>query len=335
MTLSIAPSPRQGPRALPALRPLNLRGRSADINEFHRARIIAAMADVASQNGGEHASVAKVIARVGLSRRTFYQHFANGQECLLAVFDDALARATIRVHAAYAVEGPWVARLRGAVLALLALLDESPDLARLCVLRLHTDDPAMRGRRRQLLEMVAGALDDGRCKLAASRQPPPFAGEAAAGAGLSLLYTALMDRQAGLRDELFGPLVATLLFSYRGPAAARRELSRPVPKPRPAAPPRGGGVALAVRPRMRVTYRTAQVLSVIATNPGVSNRVVASGAGIRDQGQISKLLARLRGLGLIDSAPGEPGVNAWQLTREGETLCRELGIAVLARDGSA
>jgi AcrR family transcriptional regulator len=311
-----------------------LRARSRDINEFYRARIIAAMADVASHSGPEHASVARVIARVGLSRRTFYQHFANCQECLLAVFDDALAGAMIRIQAAYDIEGPWVARLRNAVLALLALIDESPDLARLCVLRLHTDDPAMRARRTQLLQTLAGALDDGR-RLAESRQPPPLAGEATAGAGLSLLYTALIDRREGLSDELLGPLMATLLLPYRGLGAARRELSRPAPKARPSPAPRGDGAALAIPPRMRVTYRTAQVLSVIATNPGVSNRVVASGAGVRDQGQISKLLARLRGLGLIDSAQAEPGVNAWHLTREGEAFCRALGIAVLARDASA
>ncbi len=301
---------------------------SGDLNDFHRARIIAAMASVAAENGAEHPSIARVIARVGLSRRTFYQHFSGGQDCLLAVYDDALARATVRVQAAYALEGPWVTRLRAAVLALLVLLDESPDLARLCVLRLHTDEPEMRARRSQLLRALAAGLEQGRSELADSRQPPPLAGEAAAGAGLSLLYTALTDRRTALAHELLGPLMAILLLPYRGPALARRELSRPAPQARSS--PRSGGdeSTFAARPRMRVTYRTAQVLNVIATTPGVSNRVVAAEAGIRDQGQISKLLARLRGLKLIDSEAAEAGVNAWRLTREGEALCRALGIAV-------
>ncbi len=293
------------------------------------------MADVACEHGVEHASIARVIARVGLSRRTFYQHFPNRRECLLAVFDDAMARTTTRVQAAYGVEGPWVARLRHGLLALLAVLDESPDLARLCLLLLHTDDPAMRPRRRQLLDALAGVLEQGRLELPASRQPPPLADEATAGAALSLVYSALIDRQPGLSQDLPGPLMAILLLPYRGPTLARRELSRPPPKSRPTPSPRGDGAGLASRPRMRVTYRTAQVLSVIATSPGISNRTVAAEAGVRDQGQISKLLARLRALQLIESEQVEAGANAWRLTREGEGLCRAIGISVRGRDGSS
>ncbi len=72
---------------------------------------------------------------------------------------------------------------------------------------------------------------------------------------------------------------------------------------------------------MRLTYRTVRVLLAIDAIGGrgspPSNRQVATAAGISDQGQISKLLARLQPLGLIgntggDHAKGEP--NAWSLT---------------------
>ncbi len=42
---------------------------------------------------------------------------------------------------------------------------------------------------------------------------------------------------------------------------------------------------------MRATYRTLRVLATIACRPGVSNREVADGAGITDEGQVSRLLA--------------------------------------------
>jgi hypothetical protein len=41
------------------------------------------------------------------------------------------------------------------------------------------------------------------------------------------------------------------------------------------------------------------VLIAIGSHAGASNRQVGEAAGIADQGQISKLLARLDGLGLI------------------------------------
>jgi hypothetical protein len=56
---------------------------------------------------------------------------------------------------------------------------------------------------------------------------------------------------------------------------------------------------------------------------GPSNRRIADAAGVSDQGQISKLLARLEHLGLIANhgagpARGEP--NVWKLTAKGEQI---------------
>ena len=71
---------------------------------------------------------------------------------------------------------------------------------------------------------------------------------------------------------------------------------------------------------MRLTYRTVRVLMAIAAHPGSSNRVIANAAEVTDQGQMSKLLARLHDIGLISNtgggaARGEP--NAWTLTEKG------------------
>ena len=78
---------------------------------------------------------------------------------------------------------------------------------------------------------------------------------------------------------------------------------------------------------MRLTYRTVRALESIAERPGASNREVAERAGVHDPGQISKLLMRLKGLGLIANkseghAKGEP--NAWQLTSLGEHLIEQI-----------
>jgi DNA-binding MarR family transcriptional regulator len=68
-----------------------------------------------------------------------------------------------------------------------------------------------------------------------------------------------------------------------------------------------------------------RVLSAIGEQPGASNRDVASAADVADQGQTSKLLARLERLGLIHNTAGqghqptgEP--NAWKLTTRGEEI---------------
>ena len=76
-----------------------------------------------------------------------------------------------------------------------------------------------------------------------------------------------------------------------------------------------------------MTYRTARVLATIASHPGISNRMVAAEAGINDQGQISKLLTRLKRLGLTENtgdgrSKGES--NAWRLTELGAQVAMRL-----------
>jgi chromosome segregation and condensation protein ScpB len=71
---------------------------------------------------------------------------------------------------------------------------------------------------------------------------------------------------------------------------------------------------------MRFTYRTVRTLMCIAKTPGASNREIGLAAGISDQGQASKLLARLKRLGLVENggdghSKGAP--NAWTLSSKG------------------
>ncbi|HEY5344334.1 MAG TPA: hypothetical protein VIJ66_11840 [Solirubrobacteraceae bacterium] len=74
----------------------------------------------------------------------------------------------------------------------------------------------------------------------------------------------------------------------------------------------------------RPTLRTHKVLAAVAERPGANNRQVGVAAGVSDQGQMSRLLARLGGLGLLENrgtrelgAPYE-----WHLTVRGEESLR-------------
>jgi DNA-binding MarR family transcriptional regulator len=68
-----------------------------------------------------------------------------------------------------------------------------------------------------------------------------------------------------------------------------------------------------------------RVLTFIGEHPGASNREVADGAGISDQGQISKLLTRLERLELVvNTGEGQTqgGSNSWHLTERGSLVER-------------
>jgi DNA-binding MarR family transcriptional regulator len=111
-----------------------------------------------------------------------------------------------------------------------------------------------------------------------------------------------------------------IVLPYLGPAAARKELAKPLPKISAAAPHEGNPLG---ELEMRLTYRTVRVLMAIAAQPGSSNRTVADAAEVTDQGQISKLLTRLHDIDLIQNTGGgatrgEP--NAWTLTNKGKRV---------------
>ena len=299
------------------------------VDEFQRARILAAMAELACEQGPEHVTVTQVAARVRVARRTFYDIFTDREECLVAVVDEALLHIGRRACSAFANDGEWVDRVRAALFELLLYVEFEPDLARLCLLRLNADEPAMRKRRRKLVRTLAAAIEQGR----PAQSPPsssraPFAAEALVGAIASLLYTRLLARESVCARELLGPLMSVLVLPYLGSLAAHHELSQPPPPSAPHPTPTGHVDEPAPQPSIgRVTYRTARALNAIAASPGASNRNIALAAGIKDPGQISRLLTRLQNLGLIQNRGGGPAGNAWHLTDEGRALSGTIGLA--------
>jgi AcrR family transcriptional regulator len=70
-----------------------------------RSRMHGAMIEAVAANGYERTSVKHVVGLAGVSRRSFYEQFANKQECFLATFDVIAARGAGRVSAAYRSAG--------------------------------------------------------------------------------------------------------------------------------------------------------------------------------------------------------------------------------------
>ncbi len=132
------------------------------VSDIQRARILAAMVDVASERGGGNVTVAHVVARSGVSRRTFYEIFQGREDCFLAALDDAIARIAAEVVPAYRQPGPWRERIRAGLRALLEYVDYDPPVARLVVVESLAAGPGALERRRRLLAQIVAAVDEGR-----------------------------------------------------------------------------------------------------------------------------------------------------------------------------
>jgi AcrR family transcriptional regulator len=289
------------------------------IHEAHRLRVLWATAVLACDRGWESVTVSGIIGRAGISRQAFYRLFNSREECLVAVLEQAVEQATARVGAAYDSRARWVDRVRAGLLALLELFDEQPELAELCVLTAVAAPHATLAHRKKILDTLAAILDEGREEPRAVPTPSPLAAEAAIGGALAVLHRRLLQRERQGLVELLNPLMAIVVLPYLGVAAAADEMKRPAPRA-VARVSRGGGRQPLDGLNIRLTYRTMRVLTTIAAQGGLSNLEVSRRAGITDQGQISKLLARLASIGLVENigAGRSSGLqNAWRLTPKG------------------
>ncbi len=278
--------------------------------------------------GGSAVTVADVIARSGVSSAAFHDTFADREACVLAAFDLGVRRARKRMVAAYAAEPRWLDAVKAALAAFLRFLEDEPALGRLLVVNSMSGGEQVLRRRAQVLRALAAVVDRGRLERSAGKpQPPAVIAEGVVGAVLAVLQNRLLADERGAVMELFGSLVSIIVLPYLGAGVARRELTRPAPRIRTAAETgsKGAGRSVEHGGGMRLTYRTARVLSAIADYPGASNREVADRADIIDQGQISKLLGRLEARELIEKmgegrTRGAP--NAWRLTERGKLVLK-------------
>lgn len=322
-----APVSRQ-PRPA-AVRAPRRRMHSVEIEGIRRKRMIDGAIEAVQELGYAGLTVAQVITRARASRKTFYELFYDREDCFLAAFEQLLDCVRLSVGDAYAQASDWRAGVRAALAKILELAEREPALAKLCIVETLGVGEAVDRRRSEVLSELAEFVDRGRLLSAAGREPPPVTAEVVVGGIVAVLHSRLL---AARRDEpplhdLLGPLMSMVVMPYLGARAASRELERPpdtvalkTPARKPA-PRRDLFDGL----KMRLTYRTVRVLAVIAAHPGVSNREVAAGSGIVDQGQVSKLLSRLAGLELIENRgtfQGRGAANAWWLTPRGAHIER-------------
>ena len=319
-------------------------GPRGQVAEMQRSRLLAAAVRTVEELGYARATVAHITRRARVSRRTFYDLFSSREDCLGAVLKDAARRIGVEIDRAGLEDLGWRERVRTGLWAILSFFDREPVLARMCVVQSLRGGQGVLERREEILRGLARVVDEGRLEGPRGGECPPLTAEGLVGAAFAIVYARLLrgDREplTGLSSELMGMIV----LPYLGPAVARREQARPVPVSTVVRAARGAGEMVQAERDplegipMRLTYRTARVLEVIADRPGVSNREVAEQAGVSDQGQISKLLARLERLGLTANGgeghtKGEP--NAWTLTPTGRRVAHSIRTHVSDRKEAA
>lgn len=184
-----------------------------------RERLIDGLVEVANRHGYAGASVSAVIAEAGVSRPTYYEYFADREDCFAATIREVHGELRKAVKAALAEAGPDTA-LAAAVTVVTEFAGEQPARARFLFGESMSGGQAALDARDEGIAVIAG--DIARAERAADPETPlcDVDPRIAIGSAYRLIATRLRRGEAAI-SILRGDLL-DWLASYAVPASRRR-----------------------------------------------------------------------------------------------------------------
>jgi AcrR family transcriptional regulator/predicted transcriptional regulator len=285
-----------------------------------RDRLVATMGELTAELGLAAVGVHHVCQRAGVSRRTYYEIYADRDGCVVDMHEEAFGRLMGHLSEVVADAGAvWEDRAVAVTQALLGAWDADRVLAQVCLVSSVSGNPEALELRRLAMQQIAGLLAD------PPRQPMVEAPVlACAVSGIwGLAFTQLTEKPDASISDLAGVAIFMLLapFVGRRQAAAR-------------AAGRGGTAAYVTRwtptvvggdddRGLLVTELTSQTLRYLNGHPGAANIDIARAVDVRHESQMSRHLWRLEKAGMVNRRK-EGRTNAWVLTARGEEAARAL-----------
>ena len=181
-----------------------------------RDRLFAAAAAVFARAGYAEASAEAIAREAGMSKATFYEHFANKEECLLALFDTA-SMAVLQAMARATAEAGDDSRdrMRAGAVAFLEMLADHPNEAQTLLVEVIGAGERGAERRDNVFIAFAEAIDAENAAAARRGTMPRFASPhdayAIVGAVAELASRQLRRGEPADVREL-EPLVRRLIF---------------------------------------------------------------------------------------------------------------------------
>jgi AcrR family transcriptional regulator len=121
-----------------------------------RTRLLEAVGRAVADKGYAAATIDDIVRGAGVSKKTFYDQFADKLDCFLAAYEAASDELFEHVRAAQdAADGEWLERTRAGIHAYLRWLAAEPALARVFLIEVAAAGPEALERRERLRERYA------------------------------------------------------------------------------------------------------------------------------------------------------------------------------------
>lgn len=172
----------------------------ADIAADRRRRLREAIVEEVASRGYAGTSVAHVIGRAGVSRKSFYELYENKEACFLHACDDASERVRALFAGSCDDDRPHVACVERGLQALLDCCAAEPSFARTFVVEALSAGDAARERR-------DAAIRDAARRIAPPGAVPDLLPEAIAGGIWAILYSRIARGETTELPRLRGQLM--------------------------------------------------------------------------------------------------------------------------------
>jgi AcrR family transcriptional regulator len=198
-----------------------------------RLRLLSSAIAVAGSDGYAAMTVSAVIARANVSRKTFYEQFADREHCFLSAYELIVGRALAGIRAAYAIQAPWPDRLRAAIGWALHVLARHPSETRVAFVEVLAAGPRALGLRDRALHELTPLFVPG-----FDAAPPGVPIPASMPLAISGTFGELIGLQVRRGDvtqlpQLMPELLYCALAPFLGPVAAADAVAS---EPRTGAP---------------------------------------------------------------------------------------------------
>jgi AcrR family transcriptional regulator len=162
-------------------------------------RVLRALAAVVAEKGYPEVTVAEIVERASTSQRTFYEHFANKEEALLAALDAGSAQWLANTLPAFRRAPDWQHAVRGAYEGMFAFGVEEPEYSRLGAVEVYAAGKRALETRDRIMEQLEALLAPG---YELAPETPEIAAEAIGGAIYALVYDQVKSKGPESLPEL-------------------------------------------------------------------------------------------------------------------------------------
>jgi AcrR family transcriptional regulator len=149
------------PPDIPRRLPRGLHGLDRDVVEAsQRTRLLEAVGRAVAEKGYAGATIDHIVRGAGVSKKTFYEHFQDKEECFLAAYEVASDQLLERVREAHTTREGWLERTRAGIGAYLRWIAAEPALARVFLIEVAAAGPRAAERRVALRDRYAELMSD-------------------------------------------------------------------------------------------------------------------------------------------------------------------------------